>query len=310
MSELKEFPHVGHYMNPICINEKTFWMSGSKIPYVITDIDIEKVEFKFSLPDILNGGSGIIRDVTIPYLIDPASGEKLVESYDIRRHSMPVSEHIDRLYQSNNRWHTYGGISIGDLLMNSGYTLTSWDAERTGKSMVFYRLKAEEKMIREKSDYYGFLFSPCKIEPREVEFEIEDNGPRLKEGRPENAMYLLTGPPVIWNGKPISTTGKARWLGADLRHMLTFFSCVIGGRTMLPGERELRSRRELLIRALRGEAVSFLLDEEGKILSSEEIVRVRKAAEKSGYIEVDNPLKVRFAGDFCISGNKDLTIKY
>jgi len=311
MGELKELPIRQSYRSPVRVHEKNFHTSVYRVPFIVTRIDIERVEIRFSVPGILNMGSGIVRDGEVPYMVDPKTGEKHVESYDIRKYCMPLSEHIDRLYQANGRWLTYGGISIGDLLMNEGYSLISWDSDLTGKSEIFYRLKTEDRLIEKNPRYFGFLISPYKVEPRDVEFEISGNNtPQLKDGRPENATYLLMGPPVVWKGKPISTTGKARWMSADLRHNLLLVQYEIGGKNVLSGEHELRSSRQLLRRALNGEAVSFLLDEKGRTLSDEEIDRVRQSAEKAGYIEVDNPLKVRFAGDYCISENKDLTIKF
>jgi len=201
----------------------------------VARISARRTDLHLSVAEKMIGGSGFIRGLAgNPQYVRP-NGEVVTDPSQMRCDCLGFLEHTERVYQRVRRQVLYV-TSYGDAGTNREYVgyvseggprllLCRRDEEaRWSQGYCYYALGVEQ----DGTPWSGRVRFALAADGRHVLDESgEDLTPRLR--------LLLTGPPLVWEGRPLRPeTSAPRW-AADLRHLLAMLACTLptGARTLL-----------------------------------------------------------------------------
>jgi len=282
--------------------EQFLWRSNPHPVWVTRAVfRLDCLDLRISVSPKMNRSSGFVR---------LGSGEPYLETWDGRRVTDPnglrcycryFDEHYELIAQRVRR-RMVSLISAGNYPPNLEYVLLLNDEEnrepRLGPLPVLYRRRDEDERIRAGRDYYALLvWQDGHFSPERVKFLIgAGNQGRVRrlddEDVTDRVCYVLTSPPLVWEGEPLSLLEMAPRWACDFRHVVGAVKVDLpDGGWMNLGEAELAS--EVRLRdAAAGDIVDIPLnwkpDPEGDPvpLPSEWAEIVRQACRKAGYEEV------------------------
>jgi len=296
--------------NGVRLRQREFYGHNPEpVQLEITTIRAEETALHLSAAEAMNGGSGFVRGLAREPQYIRSNGEVITNPKEMRCDCLSLLEYIERVYQ-NASCDVVAAISFGDLMTNEEYVAWIRDSRR---SILFCRRSEEARMSR------GYLYYALGVNQDgtpwagRVRFKktngffqvFDETGNDLTK----QLHLVFTGPPLVWNSKPLNPSEAAsRWV-ADIRHLLTLPACTLPtGSKMLLGESLLMSDAELLSSAVRGEAVPLPLTRDWRKdsprLPFECIETLVTDALGRAYSLMPEPEAVQEVGQFAISDHK------
>jgi hypothetical protein len=206
------------------------------------------------------GGAGIVRGQNgDPCYIRP-NGETITDAKQMRIDCLAFDEHLEAVFGESGR-QIKAAISYGDLCYNEEYL--AWVRTAPDGSAKFLCRRSEEARIARGHVYHalgveadgGPWAGRVRFQLGVRETVVSETGEDLSR----RLLFIVTGPPVTWDGRSFLPTETTSAWKADLRHLLTLpparLSTGGGGGNVLLGEADLMADPERLRAAVEGAPV-------------------------------------------------------
>ena len=190
---------------------------------------LDRLDLTVSVSPFMNRSSGFVRE---------GYGEPYLETWDGRRIINPNQLRCYCRYFDQHREHVRSGrqiiavISAGNYGPNKEYIILINDPENTEPELdeplpVLFRRRDEDVCIGDGRDYYAFLVSRNRsFAADRVRFSLSDSGNQGRvlrqngEDITDQVLYVLTGPPLVWDGVSLSLSEIVPRWACDIRHIL------------------------------------------------------------------------------------------
>ena len=226
-----------------------------------------------------------------------ANGEVITDPRQMRMDCRGFLEHVEDAFEALRR-PVLAAVSFGDLTTNGWYV--AW-VRTGGRARLICRHDERARMAA------GAVYYALGVEADgapwagEIRFVPDPEQPRFVSAHGEtlpDLSLVFTGPPVVWDGRPLAAVATAAYWNSDLRHLLTFPACRLpfGGQALL-GEAELLQDPDLLAAAVRGEPVRVTIP-------PCDLAALRADSEARGYRVVETAGELRGPGDVAFAGDE------
>jgi hypothetical protein len=304
---------------------KQFPWQGNPHPVWVTKmvVRLDSLDLKISVSPQMNRSSGFVRiGYGEPYL-ETWDGRRVTGPDEIRCYCLYLDEHRERISRRVRR-RIAALLSAGNHGPNIGCVFLLNDPENVdpewGPFPVLYRRRDEDERIRARQEYFALIiWKDGQVSAERVRFLLADEGNQGRvlrldgEDLTDRVRYVLTAPPLVWEGEALSLSEMVSHWKGDIRHLIGCVEVPLpDGRRMVLAEAELLSEEGLLQDAAAGKTVAIPLrwkpdypEGDPVPLPSRWAEVVRQACRDGAlcrpYEEVPGPSGLRQRGQFCLT---------